>query len=64
MNTYRIVLLPGDGIGPEVMTEAVNVLNVTGELFGFGLHYQKNGVTSKEVAPVPFLFDLPIRLPS
>lgn len=41
MNTYRIALLPGDGIGPEVMTEAVNVLNVIGELFGFGLHYKK-----------------------
>jgi 3-isopropylmalate dehydrogenase len=26
--TYNILLLPGDGIGPEVMAEAVKVLNV------------------------------------
>ncbi len=28
--TYRITLLPGDGIGPEIMAVAVNVLNVVG----------------------------------
>jgi 3-isopropylmalate dehydrogenase len=28
---YRITLLPGDGIGPEIMAVAVNVLNVVGE---------------------------------
>jgi len=27
MRTYRIVVLPGDGIGPEVMREALKVLN-------------------------------------
>ena len=26
MKTYRIVALPGDGIGPEVMEEALKVL--------------------------------------
>ncbi|MGL5462657.1 MAG: isocitrate/isopropylmalate family dehydrogenase, partial [Aeromonas veronii] len=26
MSSYRIAVLPGDGIGPEVMAEAVKVL--------------------------------------
>jgi 3-isopropylmalate dehydrogenase len=29
--TYRITLLPGDGIGPEIMAVAVNVLKVVGQ---------------------------------
>jgi 3-isopropylmalate dehydrogenase len=29
--SYRITLLPGDGIGPEIMAVAVDVLNVIGE---------------------------------
>ncbi|MDM8002106.1 MAG: 3-isopropylmalate dehydrogenase [Bacteroidota bacterium] len=31
---YRIALLPGDGIGPEVIEQAVRVLNVIGEFAG------------------------------
>lgn len=31
---YKIALLPGDGIGPEVIEQAVRVLNVTGEVTG------------------------------
>jgi 3-isopropylmalate dehydrogenase len=31
---YSIALLPGDGIGPEVIEQAVRVLNVTGEVTG------------------------------
>lgn len=34
---YVIAVLPGDGIGPEVMAEAKKVLARTGELFGFSL---------------------------
>ena len=30
---YRITLLPGDGIGPEIMTIAVEVLKVIGQQF-------------------------------
>ena len=32
---YKIAVLPGDGIGPEVMKEAVRVLDATAEKFGF-----------------------------
>ena len=31
---YKIALLPGDGIGPEVIEQAVRVLDVTGEVAG------------------------------
>ena len=29
--SYRITLLPGDGIGPEIMAVAVDVLKVVGQ---------------------------------
>ncbi|MFH1155445.1 MAG: 3-isopropylmalate dehydrogenase [Pseudomonadota bacterium] len=35
----KIALLPGDGIGPEVMAEAVKVLDTVGRKFGFTLDY-------------------------
>ncbi len=31
MKTYKVALLPGDGIGPEIMKQAVKVLNVIEE---------------------------------
>lgn len=36
MKTYRITVLEGDGIGPEIVGEAVKVLKKAGEKFGFG----------------------------
>jgi 3-isopropylmalate dehydrogenase len=33
---YRIALIPGDGVGPEVIDGAVSVLTTAGHLFGFG----------------------------
>jgi len=33
MTTYRIAVLPGDGIGPEVIAQAVRVLEAVGERF-------------------------------
>lgn len=37
--SYKIAVLPGDGIGPEIMHEAVKVLDKTGEKFGFSFEY-------------------------
>ena len=34
MKRFRVAVLPGDGIGPEVTREAVRVLELAGELFG------------------------------
>ena len=39
MNTYRITVLRGDGIGPEIVNEAVKVLNQVSEKFNFGVEY-------------------------
>ena len=35
MKNYKIAVLPGDGIGPEVMKEAVRVLDAVANRFGF-----------------------------
>ncbi len=39
--TYRIALIPGDGVGPEVVASAVAVLEATGRAFGFGLAWDE-----------------------
>jgi len=36
---YRILVLPGDGVGPEVAAEAIKVLNKTAEIHQFQLHF-------------------------
>ncbi len=33
--TYKIAVIPGDGVGPEVIDEALKVLKRAGSLFGF-----------------------------
>jgi 3-isopropylmalate dehydrogenase len=38
----KIVLLPGDGIGPEVVAAAVKVLGQVEQLFGHTFHYQEH----------------------
>ena len=35
---YKIVTLPGDGIGPEIMNEAVKVLEKVGQKFNHTFH--------------------------
>ena len=40
---FDIAVLPGDGIGPEVMAEATRVLQSVGEKFGHKFHFH-NGV--------------------
>ena len=36
---YRIAVIPGDGIGPEIVTEAKKVLDRVGQVFGHTFHY-------------------------
>src|ERR687886_2613549 len=38
---YRITLLPGDGIGPEIMAVAVDVLKALGEQLDIGFEFQE-----------------------
>ncbi len=37
--SYNIAVIPGDGIGPEVVEETIRVLNVAAKKFGFELNY-------------------------
>ncbi|WP_290904954.1 isocitrate/isopropylmalate family dehydrogenase, partial [Eubacterium sp.] len=39
MKEYNITVLKGDGIGPEIVDEAIKVLNKAGEKFGFKFNY-------------------------
>lgn len=39
MKSFQIAVLSGDGIGPEVMAEALRVLGVVQEKFGFALNF-------------------------
>jgi 3-isopropylmalate dehydrogenase len=41
MPIYRLVVVPGDGIGPEVIAGGRRVLEATGRLFGFGFEWTK-----------------------
>ena len=36
---YEIAVIPGDGIGPEIVKEACGVLDRVGEVFGHSFHY-------------------------
>ncbi|WP_017306459.1 3-isopropylmalate dehydrogenase [Spirulina subsalsa] len=38
---YKITLLPGDGIGPEIMAVTVEVLNVIGQQFNLEFEFQE-----------------------
>ena len=41
MREHKIVVLKGDGIGPEIVDEALKVLNAAGEKFGFKMQYDE-----------------------
>ena len=38
---YKVAVLPGDGIGPEIVPEAVKVLDKVGESLGFSFIYEE-----------------------
>ena len=52
---HKIALIPGDGIGPEIVREAVKVLNAVGKKFDFSLDYTEIllGGASIDVHGVP-----------
>jgi 3-isopropylmalate dehydrogenase len=41
---YKITVLPGDGIGPEVMAEGTRVLKQAAQLYGFGVALEEGVV--------------------
>ena len=55
MKTYRLAVLPGDGIGPEVIAQALRVLEAVGERFSlrFALETLPIGAAAVAVANNP-----------
>ena len=49
MKTYKIAVIPGDGTGPEVTQEAIKVLKVASDKFGFKLDLQTDPLDLEEV---------------
>ena len=41
MKTYNISIIKGDGIGPEIVDEAIKVMNVVAQKCGFALDYKE-----------------------
>ena len=41
MRSYKIAVIPGDGIGPEVTSSAVQVLSKVSEKYGFSIVFEK-----------------------
>ena len=56
MNNYKITVLKGDGIGPEIVDECIKVLDAAGDKFGFKLDYdyQLLGGCAIDETGVPF----------
>ena len=40
-NTYKIAVIPGDGIGPEIVLAGVKVLDAAAQRFGFEVQYEE-----------------------
>ena len=36
---FNVAVIPGDGIGPEIIAEATKVLNAVGDKYGHSFHY-------------------------
>ena len=47
-NKYNIAVIPGDGIGTEVMPEALKVLNIVSNKYGINLHFDHFDFSSYE----------------
>lgn len=41
MKEYNIAVLPGDGIGPEIVPEAIKVMDAVGEKLGYKFNYEE-----------------------
>jgi 3-isopropylmalate dehydrogenase len=48
---FDILLLPGDGIGPEVVGAARRVMDEAAEPFGVRLAYEERGIGATAIRP-------------
>ena len=46
--SLKIGVIKGDGIGPEIVTEAMKVLDKAGEVYGFDCSYEQLLLRSEE----------------
>jgi 3-isopropylmalate dehydrogenase len=55
MTQYKIPVLPGDGIGPEIIAEGRKVIDAAGERFGFDVEWIEypHGAVKDRKKPVP-----------
>ena len=51
--SYRITLLPGDGIGPEITNATVRVLEATGVKFNWDIYTVGEAAIEKYGTPLP-----------
>src|SRR6185436_12792542 len=51
-SAMKIVVIPGDGIGPEIVGATVTVLEVASRKFGLGLTFESRDVGLKTLASV------------
>lgn len=64
MNAHRIAVIPGDGIGTEVVPEGLRVLHATTRKSGIDLRFEMGGSASTtdlgKPLPAPFAKDWPL----
>ena len=57
MNSYKITVLPGDGIGPEITAVTISILELVSKKFGFELKFSTmpfgGSAIEKEGIPLP-----------
>ena len=57
----KITLLPGDGIGPEIVTATVKVMDAAAKKFGFALEYDHQTIINCWAAVPLTPITIPIR---
>jgi 3-isopropylmalate dehydrogenase len=54
---FKFITLPGDGIGPEVTTEAVRVLQTVAAIHGYGFEFEEHAIGGEAIkefgSPLP-----------
>ena len=49
---YNVTLIPGDGIGPEIVREAKKVMDKVGEVYGHTFDYTKYSWAAAPLTPM------------
>ena len=55
--TYRIAVIPGDGIGKEVVPEGLRVLEQAAKKHGVALHFDHFKIAAGSLRPSPVMED-------